>query len=620
MTDVAWKHESDGGEDPSIFKPQLQKPVPVMRTVKYFMDGLNNGSIDIDPDYQRDVVWPADRMSSLINSLMENYYVPPIILNRKRVMKKHVHMCVDGKQRLTSVKRFIQGDIPCRDHDGEKWFFTDNNSTKQKKNILPEEIQNEFWTKDFVSIEYCDIFPEQEEDLFARVQMGMPLTPAEKLRASSGPWQELTRRYLNDFPAIYQLLKDVSHARDFAITMECFTQIMEVQQNRPSNDKAPVFRCTVIQATKLANAYKDELDDATKSHMARVWTTFQELVDMDPITFNNADKHLHGVQTFAPLEMVATTVLISMYVETRSNRVLLEYVRAMRTALREEYKELRISVEAWKSVWRWLSRPPHYGNSNSEQEITNTQNVAMESARRPRANLLALRQHGLATQKSNNSIPDATKDRPTKKRRIGSKAAICPSPELPPTSTDDFSTAQDILPVSSTSARKTRVPSKRMSTELSSKSPQAQPSLPLTPSEVRQNRISELNSYRAPLAPMGQVSPFTSVGPHARQKENQAPTMSRRKIIQIETPSTQSKSNSPTIPHLDGTVDEMHDNGRERETGPELWASFCSRTVGKRQQRTVSEQSPTWNDIQHGHTVSSTGKTMARRRIIDLVS
>lgn len=62
--------------------------------------------------------------------------------------------------------------------------------------------------KEFVSFEFKDLSPEQEEDLFARVQMGVQLSIAEKIRASTGPWQELARLFVDDFPIVYSLMKD----------------------------------------------------------------------------------------------------------------------------------------------------------------------------------------------------------------------------------------------------------------------------------------------------------------------------------------------------------------------------------------------------------------------------
>jgi hypothetical protein len=66
-------------------------------------------------------------MTGLVNSLMENFYIPPIILNKKTAtapankLKEAVHVCVDGKQRLSSVRAFVKGMIPVHDYRGEKW-------------------------------------------------------------------------------------------------------------------------------------------------------------------------------------------------------------------------------------------------------------------------------------------------------------------------------------------------------------------------------------------------------------------------------------------------------------------------------------------------------------------
>jgi hypothetical protein len=53
-------------------------------------------------------------MTGLIDSLMENFYIPPIILNKATLADKSkpaVHICVDGKQRLSSVRAFVKGMV-----------------------------------------------------------------------------------------------------------------------------------------------------------------------------------------------------------------------------------------------------------------------------------------------------------------------------------------------------------------------------------------------------------------------------------------------------------------------------------------------------------------------------
>lgn len=337
-------------------------------------DAMGNNTIDINPEYQREVVWTADRMSQLIDSLMENFYIPPIIFNRQRCKEtnKTMLVCVDGKQRLSSVQAFVRGIVPCSDVRGEKWWFKNAHVHGKNKNILLAAEQEEFLNKDFVTFEYENLGPHQEEDLFARVQMGMPLSAAEKIRATTGPWQDLGRQFINDFPVIYSLQKDRMRAKDFQLTLSCFSQILEVQHPTPA-DGIPMHKSVHTHINKLVETKHNFLDDDLKSHLARVWQTLNSLIELDPNTFTNADKYLKGVQTFAPVEMVAVTVLISVYMETRSHRLLLEDVQTLRTTLRTNFDSLFNNSYMWKSVWSFIdnldkSRPAD-GSGQADEDV-----------------------------------------------------------------------------------------------------------------------------------------------------------------------------------------------------------------------------------------------------------
>ncbi|EUC38957.1 hypothetical protein COCCADRAFT_383 [Bipolaris zeicola 26-R-13] len=327
-SDIVAQNEED---DSSTYKPRPQLPHPNvhMRNMASLIKELEDGTIDVDPEYQREVVWTADRMTGLINSLMENYYIPPIILN-----KKTDRISSTGQTRATF---------------GEKWWFCEAPGTKRKR-LLPLKAQRFFLEKDFVTFQFAELTQEQEEDLFARVQMGAQLSAAEKIRAKSGPWQELAKLFVQDFPVIYELTKDRSRAKDFQITMACFRQIIEVRSSRATNGSGiPVFEAAYNAVPKLLDN-SSSVTDATKSHLAAVWKTFSELVELDPDIFTNANKYLRGVQTFAPIEMVGVAVLISMYLEV-GHEVLLRDIRILRETLRESFSDLRLNRQVWKSIW-----------------------------------------------------------------------------------------------------------------------------------------------------------------------------------------------------------------------------------------------------------------------------
>lgn len=228
-------------------------------------------------------------------------------------------------------------------------WFCEAPGTKRKR-LLPLKTQRFFLEKDFVTFQFAELTQEQEEDLFARVQMGVQLSAAEKIRAKSGPWQELAKLFVQDFPVIYELMKDRSRAKDFQITMACFRQIIEVRSSRATNGSGiPVFEAAYNAVPKLLDN-SSSVTDATKSHLAAVWKTFSELVELDPDIFTNANKYLRGVQTFAPIEMVGVAVLISMYLEV-GHEVLLRDIRILRETLRESFSDLRLNRQVWKSIW-----------------------------------------------------------------------------------------------------------------------------------------------------------------------------------------------------------------------------------------------------------------------------
>jgi hypothetical protein len=61
---------------------------------------------------RQDVVWPTGKQMEIIDSLFHNFYVPPVIF---AVMQdedgEEVRVCVDGKQRLTSIVKFLDGHV-----------------------------------------------------------------------------------------------------------------------------------------------------------------------------------------------------------------------------------------------------------------------------------------------------------------------------------------------------------------------------------------------------------------------------------------------------------------------------------------------------------------------------
>ncbi|CAO3596203.1 unnamed protein product [Absidia cylindrospora] len=145
-------------------------------------------------------------MSMLIDSLMKKFYIPPLLFAVRTDDKgKQIRVCIDGKQRLTSILRFTKNEIPYLDESTgvvEEVYFgpaTDNTvRDKIDQRYLSEEARDNFNDTELVMIEFSDLDEDQELEIFARVQMGVSITSAEKLVATNSAVSKFCRDLIND--------------------------------------------------------------------------------------------------------------------------------------------------------------------------------------------------------------------------------------------------------------------------------------------------------------------------------------------------------------------------------------------------------------------------------------
>ena len=59
------------------------------------------------------VVWSASKQMAIIDSLFHNYYIPPVVfaISKDPIDGYETRLCVDGKQRLTSIQKFFDGHV-----------------------------------------------------------------------------------------------------------------------------------------------------------------------------------------------------------------------------------------------------------------------------------------------------------------------------------------------------------------------------------------------------------------------------------------------------------------------------------------------------------------------------
>lgn len=142
------------------------------RTVSEVVKRIKAGRYQLDPDFQRDFVWPVDKQSRLVESCIMRiplpvFYVAEALDGRIAV--------VDGLQRLTTFDRFLRGEFALTLDTGEDQPPHPLDGRKFAQ--LPIQLQERIEDTQLTLYILDQKAPERAKlDIFERVNSGVPLT------------------------------------------------------------------------------------------------------------------------------------------------------------------------------------------------------------------------------------------------------------------------------------------------------------------------------------------------------------------------------------------------------------------------------------------------------------
>lgn len=126
----------------------------------------DKGLFELEPSYQRGVVWDTRKMSNFILSCFEGI-IPNIILFNNDT-KNNKWICIDGKQRLTSIIQFYKNQIPVNLGNGYKYY-----------NDLLDKQKTKFNDTKITAVYYNDLSYTDQVYIFSKIQHGETLEPGE---------------------------------------------------------------------------------------------------------------------------------------------------------------------------------------------------------------------------------------------------------------------------------------------------------------------------------------------------------------------------------------------------------------------------------------------------------
>ncbi|MEY2491672.1 MAG: hypothetical protein QOH24_623 [Verrucomicrobiota bacterium] len=175
----AWVKDADEsdrveGLDDSSGEPISHYPIDDVlirtetRTIFEVVRRIKEGRFILDPDFQREFIWPREKQSKLIESAMMRIPLPVFYLAERKDGKVVV---VDGLQRLTTFQKFLGGDLVLKglpDISGlNDKSFTD----------LPPILQSRVEDTNLVLYLIDHKAPDRAKlDIFERVNSGVPLS------------------------------------------------------------------------------------------------------------------------------------------------------------------------------------------------------------------------------------------------------------------------------------------------------------------------------------------------------------------------------------------------------------------------------------------------------------
>lgn len=130
--------------------------------------------------YQRGVKWDMPRMIGYVKSLFTGYDVQSFTFNIREDSKTYV---IDGKQRLTTIKWFMENAVPYIRNGVKLWYSKVPKG--QSGEILGRKLKIDFSQIQLLITQYKYITLQQEIKVFHLLNYSLKFTPGESLKSVS---------------------------------------------------------------------------------------------------------------------------------------------------------------------------------------------------------------------------------------------------------------------------------------------------------------------------------------------------------------------------------------------------------------------------------------------------
>ena len=267
--------EEPEGLDPGQSKGWGEYPLDTVfvrtetRTVRDVLSRIEADRYRLDPEFQRDFVWPEQKQSRLIESCLMRIPLPVFYVAEDPDGKIVV---VDGLQRLTTFKRYVADEFPLEELSSQDNKDSKDVISRKRFSELPLNLQERIEDTQLTLYILDAKAPERARlDIFDRVNSGVPLT-RQQMRNSlySGPATRCLKRlaehkdfldatggklcsstmrdreFVNRFCAFYLI-----GTEDYRADMEVFLAASLIRMNKFSDEEIEELESIFLSSMRL---------------------------------------------------------------------------------------------------------------------------------------------------------------------------------------------------------------------------------------------------------------------------------------------------------------------------------------------------------------------------------
>ena len=173
--------------------------------IQTILSRIDDGVLDLQPDFQRGEVWSKSKKQRLVDSVIRDWHVPPLhVIENTSTKGQEV---LDGQQRLAAIRDFARGEFVI-DGQIEPLDPAIERLDGFKYRDLPTDAKRQFDQFTLRVYRIVDFKTTEPAELFFRLNQPTNLTGAEQRNAFFGPVREQVKRAASLLPS-YGLRKEI---------------------------------------------------------------------------------------------------------------------------------------------------------------------------------------------------------------------------------------------------------------------------------------------------------------------------------------------------------------------------------------------------------------------------